>query len=473
MYQGARNVQRSAGTRGDALRRLPAVVAFLLLGGCGDDDAVRLEVFSWWNRPSEARAFDAVAALHESTHPSVIVDNRADPMAPDQRERMARLMLSHAPPATFTANIGADLLRWATIDREDDQPDYSYVKDVSGLLARTGLLSAMPPELRAALSVGDSPELYGVPINVHRLNLLYYNVGVMADLSVERPGVDLLSFETLCPASGAPDLPEGLKIAIGPEDFALILLTFESVLPAISGPAFYDALFRGEAPESVTMPGESYHADVRRALACVHSLSAHFVRPPSPPEDPDEKPPDFAWWTLLEDVAKGDAAFTVMGDWANGELKAELEAGTVKAIPFPGTEGTFVFTSDTFPLPIGAASESAVVSLLETIASPPAQERFSAIKGSIPARRDTVGHLFPTSSRSDFDDETIQKVLATSGRFPPYYRQADLGKVLRNLTAEGAPESAIDAALVEFDSQEPLLGKFQARLRRGSVPPRP
>jgi glucose/mannose transport system substrate-binding protein len=473
MYQGARNAQRSEGTRGDALRRRSAVVAFLLLPACGDDDAVRLEVFSWWNRPSEAQAFQAVADLHESTHPSVIVDNRADPLAPFQRDRMARLMLSRAPPATFTANIGADLLRWATIDREDEGPDYSYVKDVSSVLARTGLLEALPPVLRAELSVGSSPELYGVPINVHRLNLLYYNVEVMGRLSDERPDVDLLSFDTLCPESGAPDLPEGLKIAIGPEDFALILLTFESVLPAITGPAFYDALFRGEAPESVTVPGESYHTDVRRALACVHALSAHFVRRPPPPEDPEAVPPEFAWWTLLEDVAKGDAAFTVMGDWANGELAAALELGTVRAMPFPGTEGTFVFTSDTFPLPIGADFEPAVVSLLETIASPPAQREFSAIKGSIPAWPNEAGHDFSTASRTDFDDETIQKVLATSGRFPPYYRQADLGGVLRDLTAEGAPESTIDRALVEFDSQEPLLRRFQARLREGSVPPRP
>jgi glucose/mannose transport system substrate-binding protein len=473
MYQGARNAQRSEGTRGDALRRMPAVVAFLLLPACSDDDTVRLEVFSWWNRPSEALAFEEVAKLHEKTHPGVIVDNRADPMAVDQRERMARLMLSRAPPATFTANIGADLLRWATIDREDAGLDYSYVKDVSALLDRTGLWEALPPVLRAELSVGDSPEVYGVPINVHRLNVLYYNAEAVRRLELERPDVDLLLLDTLCPPSGVPDLPAGLKIGIGPEAFALILLTFESVLPALAGPAFYDALFRGEAPESVSAPGESYHTDVRRALACVHALSAHFVRPPPPPQDPNVKPPDFAWWTLLEDVRNGNVTFTVMGDWANGELAAELENGDVKAIPFPGTEGTFVFTSDTFPLPIGAESETAVVALLETIASPPAQEEFSRIKGSIPARRDLGGAAFSTESRTAFDDENIQKVLATSGRFPPYYRQADLRDALVALTAEGAPESTIDAALVEFDSQEPLLRRFQNRLRRGSEPPRP
>jgi glucose/mannose transport system substrate-binding protein len=468
MYQGARNARRSEGLRGKAFRLAAAALSIGLFSACGSDDKVELEVYSWWSRPSEGEAFDQVRLLHQASHPHVIVDNQVDPEATDQRERMASYVLSRSPPATFTANIGADLLRWATIDRSGPLSDHSYVKDVSGLLARTGLLAALPVELREELSVGSSPELYGVPINIHRLNVLYYNVTEIDRLAEERPGVDFLSFDTLCPASGAPDLPASLKIAIGPEDFALILLTFESVLPAIAGPAFYDALFKGESPESVTVPGESYLTDVRRALACVHGLSGHFIRPSEP-----------TWWGMLEAVGSDPprATFTVMGDWANGELSTELQQGTVQAIPVPGSEKTFVFTSDTFPLPIGADFEPEVVALLETIASPPAQRIFSSIKGSIPARRDAreAGTLTPFAAGSGdaFEDETVEKVLATSGRFPPYYRQRDLGEALRRLTAKGAPVEAIDEALIEFDSQVQLFRKFQDRLGAGSSPPRP
>jgi glucose/mannose transport system substrate-binding protein len=468
MYQGARNARRSEGLRGAAFRVAAAALSIGLFSGCSSEDKVELEVYSWWSRPSEGEAFDQVRLLHQASHPHVIIDNQVDPEATDQRQRMASYVLSRSPPATFTANIGADLLRWATIDRSGPLSDHSYVKDVSGLLARTGLLAALPPELREALAVGDSRELYGVPINIHRLNVLYYNVAEIDRLAVEHPGVDFLSFETLCPASGAPRLPEDLKIAIGPEDFALILLTFESVLPAIAGPAFYDALFKGESPESVTVPGESYLTDVRRALACVHGLSAHFIRPT-----------EHTWWGMLEAVASDPprATFTVMGDWANGELATELEQGIVRAMPFPGSEKTFVFTSDTFPLPIGADFEPEVLALLETIASPPAQRIFSSIKGSIPARRDAreAGTLSPFAAGSGdaFEDPSVERVLATSGRFPPYYRQRDLGEALRRLTAEDAPVSEIDEALIEFDSQVQLFKKFQDRLGAGSAPPRP
>jgi hypothetical protein len=180
---------------------------------------------------------------------------------------------------------------------------------------------------------------------------------------------------------------------------------------------------------------------------------------------------------MLDSVAQaGGATFTVMGDWANGQLATALLNETVKAIPFPGTDKTFVFTSDTFPLPIGTEFEPEVVSLLETIASPAAQRIFSSIKGSIPARRGVVGlgdlDELATATRRDFEDEAVTRVLATSGRFPPYYRQTELGSALRELTKEGAVPSSIDAALVEFDSQEPLFRRFQDRLGRG-LSPRP
>lgn len=464
MSLGTRNVRRTAGLREAALRWVAACLSLALLSGCGGQDKVELEVFSWWDRTSEAEAFDRVRLLHQQRHPNVIVTNRADPNAGDQRERMASRVLSNAPPATFTANIGADLLKWATIDQADGER-FRYVKDVSALLDRTGLLAALPGELIEALSLRGSRALFGVPINIHRLNVLYFNQELMRGLLKERP--DLLTAEVLCPPSGRPDLPTDLKIAIGTDDFALVLLAFENVLLSFTGPEFYDALFRGEAPESVTVPGESYLTDVRRALSCVHYLSKYFYRGSK------------SWSVQLDSVARGSAHFTVMGDWANGQLVSDLvgDDPTVKAVPYPGTEKVFVYTSDTFPLPIGVDFEPEVVSLLETIASPDAQRVFSSKKGSIPARRGVFGlgelDELATATRNAFEDETVIKVLATSGRFPPYYRQTELGDRLEDLTEEFADTSTIDAALVEFDSQVTLFRKYQARLGMEPGRPRP
>lgn len=444
------------------------LLAVLLSASCASGPTVELDVYSWWNQRSEQVAFEQVENIHHAAHPDVSVVNRADPNSTGQRERMGQLLLAGAPPATFTANSGSDLLRWAVVDLEGrPEEGQSWVRGVSDIAERTGLLRALPPELAQALTVGDDAELFAIPINIHRLNVLYYNVQTMQRLAAERPEVDLLSFAALCPSSGSSKLPDDLKIAIGTEDdFALVLFALESVLPAQSGPEFYDALFRGNSPASTTTPDAGYLADVEKAFECVQALSRHFVRGTG----------QLRWFQALNLVRSGDAAFTVMGDWANGELADELLAGTVAAIPFPGSEQTFVFTSDTFPLPIGAEHSDAVSALLETIASPPAQRAFSAVKGSLPARSDVhgLGRLDPIveQTRAALADPAVKKVLATSGRFPPYYQQENLAATLRAMTAPNATSDDIRRALAEFDAQEPLFTLWQGRLDRGPAPPR-
>jgi glucose/mannose transport system substrate-binding protein len=438
-----------------------------LLGCSSSSDPVRLEVYSWWKEEPERLAFEAAAKVHERTHPSVDVLNVFNPNADDQRELLAMHLLAHAPPATFTANIGADLLRWSVVDPVDPlQPSSSRIRGLTGLFQRTGLDGALAPELASALRVGASDVPYGVPINIHRLNVLYFDERAVADFERNHPGRSLLDIETLCPrdpATPALDVP----VAIGADDdFALILLAFESVLPALAGPDFYDALFRGERPEAVSEAG-TFEDQVRIALECVQYLSRSFTL--------NNQTRD--WAQAVDQVKHREAAFTVMGDWANGQLSQQLLDGTVGARPFPRraeVRETFVFTSDTFPLPIGTENESEVVALLETFASADAQRAFSRVKGSIPARLEvrSLGPLdsFQALTQADFADPAIGKVLATSGRFPPYYQRDDLAAALRAMTRRGAGEPEVMAAVAEFVAMEPLLGTWQARLRAGPAP---
>jgi len=444
-----------------------AGIGLLALGllGCGSSpDPVRLEVYSWWSEEPERLAFEAAANVHERTHPEVEVLNVANPNADDQRELLAMHLLAHAPPATFTANIGADLLRWSVVDAaERTEPSTSRIRGLTGLFESTGLDRALPPEVASALRVGPAEVPYGVPINIHRLNVLYYDEQAVSKFESEHAGTRLLDIETLCPRD--PQTPPlEVPIAIGADDdFALILLTFESVLPALAGPDFYDALFRGEEPAAVTEPG-TFENEVRRALGCVQYLSQSFTL--------NSETRD--WSKAVDQVKHGEAAFTVMGDWANGQLGEQLLNGTVQAIPFPKRSElreTFVFTSDTFPLPIGAEHESDAVELLKTFASEDAQRAFSRVKGSIPARLGvtSLGPLdaFQSQTQAAFADAEVSKVLATSGRFPPYYQRDDLAAALRAMTRRGAGAPELEAALAEFVAMEPLLTLWQGRLSAG------
>jgi glucose/mannose transport system substrate-binding protein len=441
-------------------------------------DKVRLEAYSWWTRTSEQKAFAQVLNIYNAEHQDSEAINRvtADSNADEVRATLTARLLANAPPSTFQANAGADLLRWTAMDTtEAALPSASRIAPLGGLFERTGLSGALPPDLYLALEAGPQRLPYAVPLNIHRLNLIYYNTRALDRYRATHAGRSFLDAELLCPRDVAKRLEDpleklDLRIAVGTRDgFALTLLTLENVLPAVAGAGayndetggtLYDELFLGKLAEA------EWHGQVLRALQCVQFLSRSFIR-----ND------DLTWADALNQVAAGDADFSVMGDWANGELKAALEDGTVDAQPFPGSEDTFVFTSDTFPLPALAPYAKESEDLLETLASPEAQLAFSLEKGSIPARADIPTYRVEAvlgaraaETRRAFDSPDIHKSIATSGLFPPYYPD-NLSTRLSEMTAPGASKASIQTVLALLRDALPLLARWQRRIAEGQQTP--
>ncbi len=472
--------------RGNGARRSsrrPHIGWAALLGlattfGCANSpDTVRLEVYSWWEEESERRAFAAVIDIHQSRYENVEVVNLGNDDANEIRQIMAARVLAGAPPATFQANLGADMLRWTMVETQDDPEDVQmdddvvrsrWIRDLSDLYAKTQLDEKLEEGLTDGLVVRGAPELYAVPINIHRLNVLFYNVEARARVEARlaeqgKPG-SLLDIESLCTTDFEGT---GLEIAAGVgEPFSLVLLTFESVLPALYGAEFYNRLFSGERWASLlgTASEGTPSEEVREALRCVQNMSKWFVRE------------NLGWADAVERVKRAEepATFTVMGDWANGLLLEDPEERAVQGVPFPAAEGmeTFVYTSDTFPLPLGTEHPKEASDLLETISSREAQLAFSAQKGSIPARFDVNIESLPGSrARARDDYRRLSRVMATSGLFPPYYPQGLLGQALVDMTAEGAGDAELEHALQVFTDAEPLLLRWQERIGLGAADP--
>jgi glucose/mannose transport system substrate-binding protein len=440
-----------------ALCALAAAVA-----GCSSParSKVRLEAYSWWKRPSEQRAFDNVLRIYNASQSDAEAVNQVtDTNADAVRGTLTARLLAGAPPSTFQANAGADLLRWTVVDTsEPDVPSASRILDVSGIFQRNGLFDALPGPLFEALLAGPQRTPFAVPINIHRLNVIYYNTRALASFSARNSGRSFLNRDVLCPPDlearlAKPDSKLDLKIAVGTQDpFALTLFALESVLPAIAGPQQYDDLFHGT-------PASDWQVPVGQALRCVQYLSRSFL------DDRDKN-----WADALAQVQMGSADFSVMGDWANGELSAALDRGEVDARPFPGSEQTFVFTSDTFPLPRGVPYAAYSEALLDTIASGEAQLEFSREKGSFPARRDvdisTLGER-AASARQAFESGEVRKVLATSGLFPPYYPDGELSAKLSLMTQPRAPAETVTGVIDFLSDMQPLLVRWQERLAEG------
>ena len=418
---------------------------------------VELEAYSWWVRTSERHALQSVLDLYNSAHDDsqIFNPNKDATDANDVRRTLTARLLAGAPPSTFQANAGSDLLRWTAVDTADGNND-NRLFPLGDLYARNRLADALPEPLKNELLSGWDGQPYAVPLDIHRLNVLYYNTENLREFQ-QNFGQSFLDPQVLCPPElkthpATPGEKLNVRIAVGTKDsFALVLFALESVLPAIAGPALYDDLFRGRAQGD-------WKPAVRHALRCMQYLSRSFL--------PDR---DESWPDALAEVQAGTADFTVMGDWSNGELKSAFEQHTVDSVPFPGSEHSFVFTSDTFPLPLNGPYRSESEAFLDTLASAEAQRLFSLDKGSIPARQDIDLTLLgprAMATAADFKAPDIAKILATSGLLPPYFPGDELGARLSAMTAPNAADQSVDEVIALLDDAQPLFERWQKRMGR-------
>ncbi|PKN82809.1 MAG: ABC transporter substrate-binding protein, partial [Chloroflexi bacterium HGW-Chloroflexi-8] len=157
-----------------------------------------------------------------------------------------------------------------------------------------------------------------------------------------------------------------------------------------------------------------------------------------------------SWQDASQLVVEGDAAFNVMGDWAEGYFK---ELGKEPKVDFgwaptPGTAGTFQFLSDSFVLPTGAPNRDNAIAWLTVAGSKEGQDAFNPVKGSIPARSDGDKSLYDVYLQSAMEDWSKDTVV---------------GSLTHGVVANDSWKSEIDTALGLF-LLDKGVGTFQTAL---------
>lgn len=394
------------------------ILVSTLLAACGPAASNEVEVFSWWTGGGEAAGLEAMIKVFSADNPKITFNNAAvaGGAGTNARAVLASRLQAGDPPDSWQGHAGQELIG-------------TYVKDgkiesLNALYDEMGWRSVMPATLIPLIS--QNGNIYSVPVNIHRANVLWYNPKVLADNGVAVPtSIDewFAAMETLKAAGVTP-------LALGEQWTKMHLL--ETIMLGTLGAAKYNGLWDGTTDwggAEVKAALENYNKAVSYANTDSASLS---------------------WQDASQLVVNGSAAFNVMGDWAEGYFRELGKAPNTDYgwAPTPGSAGVFQFLSDSFVLAVGAKHPDAAKAWLKIAGSKAGQEAFNPVKGSICARTDCDKALFGVYLQSAMDDWSKDTVV---------------GSLTHGVVANDSWKSEIDTALGAFVGSGDVA-TFQAAL---------
>jgi glucose/mannose transport system substrate-binding protein len=335
-----------------------------------------LEIFSWWTAGGEAEGLNAMYQVFSSEHPDVEIINAtvAGGAGSNAQAVLATRMQANDPPDSFQVHAGHELIdSWVVADK---------MEPVTFIFEQNGWLDTYPQGVIDILSYNG--DIWSVPVNIHRSNVLWYNKAVLADNGLQPP----TTFDEFFQAADTLQAAGITPLALGDNGIWAATHLMESVLLGTLGPDGYRGLWTGATDWS--------GAEVKSALDTFARMMGYV----------NEDHAALSWDQAAQLVADGDAAMTIMGDWAEGYFKSinltpDVDFGYV---PSPGTAGTFLMLSDSFGLPKGAPHRDNAVAWLEVCGSKAGQDAFNPLKGSIPARTDGDRALYDVYLQSAMDD---------------------------------------------------------------------
>ncbi len=329
-----------------------------------------VEVFSWWTGGGEAAGLEAMIKVFGQKFPDVKFINAAvaGGAGTNARAVLATRLQAKQPPDSFQGHAGQELIG-------------TYVKagqlePLNQLFTDIGLKDKLPKSLIPLISQGDN--IYSVPVNIHRANVLWYNPKLLSDNKITPP----TTWDEFLAAAEKLKTAGVIPLALGEQWTAMHL--FETVLLGSVGADKYNALW--------AKGGDWSSADVTKAIETYKKVLGYT----------NADATSLTWQDASKLVADGKAAMNIMGDWADGYFSGTVAGGNLGLkpgtdygwAPVPGTKGIFDFLSDSFTLPKGAPHPENAKAWLTVAGSKEGQEAFNPVKGSICARTDCDPALF-------------------------------------------------------------------------------
>jgi glucose/mannose transport system substrate-binding protein len=368
------------------------VAGLLVISACGNSDdnsggggasaGGKVQVFTWWADGGEKAGLDGLVSQFQKDCSQYEFDNAAvaGGAGANAKQVLANNLQAGDPPSTFQAHAGKEL---------KDYIDAGQVDDVSQLYKDFGLDTAFPKNLVDQLTVDG--KIYSIPANIHRANVVWVNPTVLKKANIDA---------TAGPASvdaWIADLNKlkaaGVKAPLATSKGFAQEMLMEATLLAELGVDKFNGLFDG----STDVMG----ADVTAALNKYKTLLTFT--------NTDRESID--WPDALGYVNKGQAGYTLMGDWVAAQQLADGVSDSAYTYwPAPGTKGVFQYLADSFTLPTNGKNPDGAKCWLKVVGSAEGQKAFNTKKGSIPARSDANPADYPKYQQSAMADWKADKV---------------------------------------------------------------
>ncbi|MFC6824871.1 extracellular solute-binding protein [Halopelagius fulvigenes] len=344
-------------------------------GGSGN----ALEIVHWWTAGGEQDALNALLEGFKEKHPDATVNNNPAPGGAGSAldTVIKNRVLNQNPPSTFQIWPGKALTEYV---------DGDVLRDISDSVWSEDMRSAYRQGVQNLSKPGGN--YVAVPINIHRLNNLFYNVSVLKEAGVDPSSI-----------SDPGALTNALKKVSENTDAVPMAHQTQSPWSSVQ---LWENIFLGyngvEAYNSLTQGKVSQHEDaVRESLQTLKDYSQYF----------NDDAGSIAWDQANSKVVNGNAAFIHQGDWAAGQYQSaegfEYESGW-NMVPFPGTKGMYSVVTDSFVFPKNNPSPETTRKFLQYCGSVDAQKRFNPVKGSIPPRTDVPTDPFGPFLQSQIKD---------------------------------------------------------------------
>lgn len=291
-------------------------------GSSGDDGQKKIEFFSWWTAGGEADALKAMLKGFKEDHPDVKVINAAvaGGAGSNAKAVLATRMQGGDPPSTFQVHGGPELFQWVKAGK---------MQPLDQLYKKNEWMGKFPDKIIDMNSIND--HVWGVPMDVHRGNVIFYNKKIFKKYNIKPPKTFEDFFKVAKKLKNAGVTP----LALGDKNIWPATMLFENILLGKLGPDKYAKLWNGKIPFDSPTVVESAKI-LKKMLGYINKNHSSL-----------------SWQAAAQLVVDGDAAMTIMGDWAEGYFvskgwKPKKDFGWIET---PGTINDFMIINDTFGLP--------------------------------------------------------------------------------------------------------------------------